>query len=427
MPILKPLIESYYMSYMINKIENYHSDETGGELFEEKKRNFENLFFKKIRIMHIIHQLGTGGAENGIVNLANGHNHNKFELSICTLVGGGSLTYRLDQSKTSLFELEKKEGNDISIILKLYSVFKKFKPDIVHTHAWGTLCESFLAAKLARIPIMIHGEHGTIQEKPINIFIQNIFWKMTSQVLSISSNHKKLLSETIKFPLAKITVIPNGVDIAKFSYMNNSSNRLIACNVKQKTITIGTIGRLVPVKNQQILIRVLAKLKKKFSDVELLIIGDGPLKSDLKKLSSRLSIADSVVMPGRKSDITKYFHKMDIFILPSFSEGMSNTILEAMSCGVPVIASDVGGNPELIDNGINGLLFPSQDQKKLEELIMQLIENPEIALKLSQNARQKIEHNFSIEKMVQNYEKMYFQLYYNTVKNKSVLPIQSNE
>ena len=127
--------------------------------------------------MHIVHQLGIGGAENGVINLVNHLNPEMFDVSICAFTGFSHQTDCRFKSKIWLFRLGKKSGNDLSVPIRLWRVLKKWKPDIIHTHSWGTLCERIIGGKLARTPVVVHGEHGTIQQKPINVIIQRIFWR----------------------------------------------------------------------------------------------------------------------------------------------------------------------------------------------------------------------------------------------------------
>lgn len=363
----------------------------------------------KIKVLHLIHKLSSGGAENGVINLLNNINNEKFSPSVCTFVGKGDQTYRLDKKKTIIYELNKRHGNDITIPRKLIKIFKKDKPHIIHTHGWGTLCEGVLSGKYAKIPIIIHGEHGTIQDKKWNIFVQRIFWRLANQILTVSYEHSKELCQRIGFNIEKIKVIPNGVDTNRF-YTNKTNVYLRErLNFQQNDIVIGSVGRLVAVKNQSLLIKAFSIIVQKHSNVKLILVGDGPLKNVLQKRAKEYGLSSNIQFLGKRYDIPEIMASMDIFSLTSDSEGMSNTILEAMSSGLPVIATNVGGNKELIYQNATGILVPPKDVYALANALSYVIINKDIRKKMGRSGRKRAVEKFSIEEMVHGYEKLYME------------------
>ena len=356
---------------------------------------------KTIKVMHLIHSLGAGGAENGIINLANHMDRDRFALSICSFVKNGTREKHLKKD-VPLFTVNKKTGNDLTLPLRLAKLFKTQRPDIVHTHAWGTMFEGFLGAKLARVPFLVHGEHGTIERRKKNRYFQRIIWGYFDAVLSITHNHKKELSKTIGFPEQKITVLQNGVDTDLFCPMPGT--RIFG--MKDKFI-IGTIGRLVPVKNQALLLNGFAEAKKKHENLFLVIVGEGSLENSLKEQAGNLRIADDVLFTGRRFDIPQVLNSLDLFVLPSLSEGMSNTILEAMACGLPVIATRVGGNPELIENRKNGILIDSGNIQQMADAILETARDTYLRRHLAEKAIADIGTAFSLGGMVDRYQAFY--------------------
>nr|WP_321399862.1 glycosyltransferase [uncultured Desulfobacter sp.] len=362
---------------------------------------------KKIRVMHLIHQLNPGGAENGVVNIANGFDKKAFEISICTFSKGGLLLPRLHNDVT-VFEIEKRDGNDIRIPFKVYQLLKDWQPDIIHTHSWGTLLEGFIPSIAAGVPIRIHGEHGTIQKKTKQKILQKLFFYLAHQVLSVSVEHKTRLARTIGFPKRKIEVIDNGVDNNRFS--PKEFNTREEFGIDDKTTVIGTVGRMEPVKNQILLINAFKKLLLNRSNIKLILIGDGALLPELKARVSDYQIQDHVIFTGQRFDTDRIFNTLNIFVLPSLSEGMSNTILEAMSCGLPVVATDVGDNHRLVDDDTTGYLIPSDSVDALTDKLNCLIDSVEKQTVFGANARQKIKSHFSLDIMVKNYERLYYRL-----------------
>ncbi len=366
---------------------------------------------RPIRVIHLITSLGSGGAENGIVNLVNYSDQQKIKSAICVFQGGGVLTQKVDTSKTCIFELNKKNnGNDLSLIFGLKDLFKRWKPDIIHTHTWGTVLEGYAAAKLARIPFIVHGEHGSIQTKPVNKIVQNCLWRLFDQVLSISSNHADLLSQEIGFPRQGIHVIKNGVATEKFRPGASKNKLLKLLSLESKGVIFCTAGRLEPVKNQSLLIKAFAKISVANPDARLVIVGDGPLRQDLEQEAEDCAVQDKVFFLGRRSDVNEILKEIDVYILPSFSEGMSNTILEAMSSGKPVIATNVGGNPELVLPDKTGFLIPSDNIDSLVRAMQSFIDHPELIHKFGDSGRKRTIKYFSIHAFVKNYEDMYFRI-----------------
>ncbi len=357
--------------------------------------------------MHLIHQLGAGGAENGIINIVNHIDQDHVESAICAFVGQGSQEKRVDTKQTSLFDLGKKPGNDFGLPFRLSRLLKSWQADIVHTHAWGTLCEGVAGAKLSRVPGLIHGEHGTIQKKRLNLSVQRKVWHLADRVLSVSEPHRSRLAETVEFPKEKILVICNGVDTERFFPAKDRLFTRQALGYKKDDIVIGTAGRFMPVKNQALLIRGFALASKKMANLKLMLVGDGPLKSKLQTLVSDLGMEAQVLFAGRRADMPEVMNTMDLFVLPSLSEGMSNTILEAMSCALPVIATDVGGNPELVRQERTGLLFPSEDPEALAQAIHEMVLFPENRIQYGKAGRTLVEEEYSLKRMVSRYDALY--------------------
>lgn len=368
--------------------------------------------FEKIRVAHVINYLSPAGKEVGIVKLLNGLDTKLFE-PILIVINKVFDTLNLDTQKTQLIELNKREGNDPSIIFKLRHIFIKHKVHIVHTHAWGTLVEGVLAAKWAQVPVIIHGEHGTFHKDLKRKWVQRMLFNLSDQVLSVSDVLADNLSQTIGVKRDKILTILNGVDIQRFK--PDAEKRTFYRKKilgENENIIIGTVGRPMKVKNHQLMVRALAELKKEKINAKFVIIGDTPkysLRSELEQLAKKLNVGQDVMFLGYQTDIPGYMNAFDIFVLPSLSEGCSNVIQEAMATGLPVVASRVGGNPELIEHQNDGLLFTSNSVEELSEALKYLIQNPKKAKEFGQKALKKAREKFSLPVMIQNYQNLYLQ------------------
>ncbi|MFC1668273.1 glycosyltransferase [Chlamydiota bacterium] len=363
---------------------------------------------KKIKIMHVLLNLNNGGMESNVVKLINHSNH-AFKICICCLEKGGVLERSLDKSKSKYFVLNKPTGKVFSLPLKLRRLFKEEEIDIVHTHNYPTLLYTGLACLFSRKPKLIHGEHGDL---PLQIYkkkyllVRKIFRKRISKVCCVSKSLKKLFLEKVGCFDNKVTCLPNGLDLSLFRPMNSGQLRSKYGYLKDDFILLG-IGSFYPWKNIGLLIDAATLLKKNRIKFRLLLIGSGPLERDIRELVKKNKLSDEVFFLGYRADIAEIINVADVLVQPSLTEGMSNTIMEAMACGKPVVASDVGGNEELIVEGKTGFLFESNNLDDLIEKIVYILKNPDLAVRMGKKARQIAEERFDLKKMVCAYEHLY--------------------
>ena len=361
-----------------------------------------------IRVMHVVYRLQAGGMEFGVVKLVNGLRGSRIDSSICSTTPAGEVK-ALVHPDARIFELRRREGNDPRLVWELYRLFRRERPHIVHTHAWGTLIEGLVAARLAGIRVVVHGEHGTLQLRPHQVRVQRWAFGRVNQVISVSRKLSDRIAATTGFPAARIRTIQNGVDLSRFQAMDRSAARQ-AIGLEPGAFVIGTAGRLVPVKDHANLIEALSWLRQQGLAFVAVIAGDGPLRSDLVALTAARSLDDRVRFLGHRPDIGNVYAALDVFVLPSRSEGMSNTILEAMASGTPIVATRVGGTPELVEDHRTGRLVPAEDPAALAGALMTLATDCGLRLRMGDAGRAKAEADFSLARMLRDYEGMYAEL-----------------
>lgn len=363
----------------------------------------------QIRVVYLVHTLGLAGLENVVVSLINGLEPSLFACTIVSLQE--PLQNKVDTERVQVVSLDKKGGNDPRLIYRLYRFLRQERPHIVQTHNWGTLLEGALAAKLAGVPIVIHAERGTIEGRRRNLFVQRRLLKVVDQVLSASEALRQRLAASTGFPYEKIKPIPNGVDVSLFSPRPTEKQRIRKnLGLELTAIYIGTVANLRPVKNHALLLRVGSRLCQSHEQVRFVFAGDGPLKEQLVALAEELGISTKVRFLGARSDIPEVLNALDIFVLPSLSEGMPNAVLEAMACGLPIVATRVGGIPELIDDGNTGFLVPSEDERQLEAILGHLLHDDAKRRALGEKGRQRVLECFRLERMVNEYQELYSSL-----------------
>ena len=364
----------------------------------------------KIKLAHLINFMSPAGKEMGIVKLLNALDPEYFETSLI-VTDKVFDQLGLDTKKTELIILDKKTGNDFQIFRKLYYIFKAKQFNIIHTHAWGTLVEGISPAKLAGVPVVIHGEHGTFHKDFKRKVVQKLFFNWADYLLTVSEMLADEISATIGIKRSKFHTILNGVDVDKFS----PNEQIGAFYRKEHRFTdqdfvIGTVGRPKPVKNQKLMIRALKELLPEFPSTYFVIIGDTPLNSQreyLRSLAEELGVGRHVHFLGIKQDIPGYLNMFDLFVLPSLSEGCSNVLQEAMATGLPIVASNVGGNPELIRHEENGLLFDVHDLNDFVSQLARLMKDKNLREKYGQNARRSAVRDFSLQTMISAYSEFY--------------------
>jgi L-malate glycosyltransferase len=274
----------------------------------------------------------------------------------------------------------------------------------VHTHAWGTLFEGLVAARLARVPAVVHGEHGTLQLKTHQRMMQRAGWSLVDRVLSVSSILAERMAATTGFPLSRITVLRNGVNLTGFQATQDTSVRA-ALGLPPAALVVGTVGRLVPVKDHATLIEAAAALRRDGVVVTVVIAGDGPLGESLENRARSLDV--DLRLLGYRTDIASVLGALDVFVSSSVSEGLSNTVLEAMAASRPVVATRVGGTEEMVTDGITGFLVRAGDAAGMAAALRRVLTAADRGAGMGAAGRARVEHEFTLESMMDRYEAMY--------------------
>ncbi|NIA31978.1 MAG: glycosyltransferase [Actinobacteria bacterium] len=382
---------------------------------------------RKINILHTLGWLGFGGMEGGVIKLVNGLDRNIYTPHVVA-ISGFDENGRKALSPGVHFKLVKKgEGRDWSVVRRLAEYFRSQKIDIVHSHNWGTWLYSFLAARLARVPVFIHGEHGRDTEKAqtgqLRLMAEIILAWKANQLTTVSNDIAGLMSKKWHVGPNKIRVIHNGIDLERFYPPKNRNEAKTRIGIDEDVFLFGTVvGSFRPVKDLPTLFRAIEIVKRKHANVRLAIVGgrigasdadEGNAKyfAELKALAEQLNLADAIKYYGPRDKVEQYMQAFDVYVNSSLYEGMSNTLLEAMGCGTPVVATNVGGTPDIIRSGFNGLLVPHKEPGKMAQALLAVLESSALCEELSKEGRRYVELFHRNENFIQEHEKMYTQLY----------------
>lgn len=366
-------------------------------------------------IVHVVHRLGVGGLENGLVNLINHMPAGRYRHAIVCLTEYTRFRERIRRDDIECFALGKRPGQDPGMHRRLWKLLRRLQPAIVHTRNVGTL-ECAPTAWAAGVRVRIHGEHGRDMldlrgDNRRYVWLRRVYRPFVTHYVTVSQDLARWLEQTVGVPGRRISQIYNGVEFARFRPADGRAGLPRPGFAPEDAVVIGTVGRLQgekdPLNLARAFIRLVDALPEGRERLRLVFVGDGPLCAQTEALLRDAGCEQSVWFAGERDDVPELLRGLDVFVLPSLAEGISNTVLEAMASGLPVVATRVGGNPELVEEGRTGLLVPPADPAALAEAIRCYVERPERRRADGTAARTRIETEFSMARMVQRYLGVY--------------------
>ena len=368
---------------------------------------------ERLRVLHVFNHLGMGGTELTALRVIANLGNDEFEHVLCPLKGCDSeLVAR--RSPGSQVVIPAGGSNGFQFMTpRLAKVMKEVKPHIVHSRNRGAV-EALPAARLAGVPIAIHSEHGyeitNVQGLPLKQrLLRRAVYPLADALVTVSHELRTYHARQAWISADRIRVIENGIDTQLFAPKRGMlASFREEIGIPQNRFVVGTVGRVVAIKGQKVLLKAIELLANRGVDIHAVIAGTGPELDALRQ-----SVAESPVMSGRVSfvgavqNVCEILNAMDTFVLPSLSEGMSNTLIEAMACGLPVLASRVGGNPEVVEENCSGLLFEPGDAEGISNLLYGLWSDPDRREILGIQARRRAVERFEMARMVEDYRKLY--------------------
>jgi glycosyltransferase involved in cell wall biosynthesis len=336
-----------------------------------------------------------GGAETFVRRMAPRLVAYGFNLRVITLVGGGSLVEEIREDGVPVFELGLRNKYDYSIINKLSKLWESDPPEIIHTHLFHAGILGRVVARMHHVPVIIVHQHGLEKRRsPIRVFLDRMTSPFVTKYAATCQAVAKEMTRREGISQSKIEIIYNGI----FPIDTSIVSPPLEWPVKNSAKVIGCVGRLAPEKGQAILIQALASYETKGEKPHVLLIGDGSYRQELQNKVTSLHLNPYVHFCGIQKNIFEWLPFFDLFVLPSSWEGISLALLEAMACGLAVVATNVGGTPEVVKNGESGLLIPPNDPNALESAIRTLVENPGLCQKMGEAGRDRVRTEFTIEK-----------------------------
>ena len=369
-------------------------------------------------IVHIVHRFDTGGMENGLVNLFNTLSPQRFRHSVIALTDYSDFRQRIRAQAVEFHALHRAPGHGLGWTLRLWKLLRTLKPDLVHTRNLAALEAQFVAAA-AGVRATVHGEHG---RDVFDLYGRN--WKynvlrraarpFVSNYIAVSRDLETWLRHTIHVPPRKLHQIYNGVDSVTFHPRTGTRPAVLPRGFAEAgSIVFGSVGRMVEVKDYPTLTRAFIQMVREQPEraarARLVIVGDGPARATCLDLLQADGLTHLAWLPGERHDIAEIMRAFDVFVLPSKNEGISNTILEALSSGLPVVATAVGGNVELVEAEANGVLVRPGDTADMARALLGYLDAPARIAEHGWRARRHAEQRFSIPAMAEAYALVYEQ------------------
>lgn len=375
----------------------------------------------KPRIVHVMDRLSVGGMETVAVNLIE-HSRDRYDHSVICLRGwsDGRLLARLSVLNVAIQSLDKRPGKDLLAYVRLCRMLRALHADIVHTYNIGAI-DAAVCARVAGVPRVVHAEHGRDARDPNGRnakyrWLRRALSPLISAFVPVSEDLSRWLAKDIGVSNKKIRLIYNGIDVDRYGQRGDGRSVLPAGFAPSGSMIVGTVGRLDPVKAYDVLLTAFAQLvnsRRERGDVpdpRLIIVGDGPEHAALQRRIQELEIASFVWLAGERDDVPRLLQAMDVYVCSSIAEGMALTILEAMGSGLPVIATRVGGNPELVLADETGTLVPASDPDALAQELRTALAQPEMLREQGVAGRKRAQAVFSVDAMVAGYCALYDQL-----------------
>jgi glycosyltransferase involved in cell wall biosynthesis len=365
---------------------------------------------RSIKLLHLNSGTNLGGTETMILRFLDKVDQQQFEVFVGAFFPGGEFLYEAEKrgARSVLFKI--KNAIDIfSAFIRLFRYLKKNKIDIVHLYGFWTNIGGRIAAKLAKTPIIICGQRTEDKwRKPFHSRLDWITSRWVDLYISVFNKGKELLISRDRIPERKIVVIHNGIDM---NWANSIQKNNWNLPISERLFpTIGMVAAFNHFKAHNALIQAAPKILEKFPHAKFILSGDGYTKKKASEMINDMCLTSQFIMPGFVKDIRQILIQLDIFVLATHSEGLPVSVLEAMSMGIPVVASNIGGIPELMENGKTGILVESNNSEKLSSAIIEILENPGKAKQMSEAAKERVRRNFTIEKMVGQLTSIYLNL-----------------
>lgn len=370
---------------------------------------------RKLNLLFVVVGLTfPGGAERAVFEIVSNLDPNRYNITVCCLKRWGAIADSLKKLGIRVVFLKEfihtRIMENLQLLYHLTLLMKKEKIDIVHSHLVGANLLSRFAAFLAGVPVVVCNIHTLEVWYPRRLFLDGLTHFLVDGYIAVAEAVKDYTLHHSIIPEKKITVIPNAVDPKKVE-PGDSSKKKQELGFKPEDVIIGTVARLSEEKGIDYLIKAAKILSREFPHLHYLIVGNGPLERELKRMTADLGLVRNIHFLGLQEKATEIMDAFDIFVLPSIYEGLPVVLLEAMALSKCIVATRVGGIPEVVEEGRNGILVNPKNESNLAQAIRELLLNKEKRILMGKTSRERAEKEFNIQKIVLRISDLYQTLY----------------
>lgn len=368
-------------------------------------------------VLHVVNRFGVGGSEKQAVEVIRRTDRSRFDVAVATMVPEGPWRGVLEEEGIEILDYPFRgflRPSGVGHVLALAREIRRRGVDLVHCHDFYSNLFGTVAGRLSATGCRVvtaRREFGILRSA-LQLRAQRLMYALSDLTVVNSEVLGDHLRSEERVPSGRIRVVPNGIDSGAFSPGEPPAGLLRELELPDGAFVVGIVARLGEEKDHATLLRAVARLRSSRPEppLRLLVVGDGPLRSGLEALARDLGIADVVQFPGSRPDVPDLLRAMDVFVLPSLSEGFPNALLEAMATGLPVVASAVGGSREMVADGETGFLVPPQDPERLAERLALLWDDPHLRSETGRAARSFVADGFSYGRTVRRFEDLYDRL-----------------
>ena len=373
------------------------------------------------RLLIVIDELDIGGTEQQILELVKRLDRTKYTPMVCCF-RPGRVSAEIESAGVQVFHLRKRAKFDVGLLFSLLRLMRRERIELVQTYLFTANTWARLAAVLAGVPLIVTSERNVdMWEEGYKKVLGRWLDRWTALTIGNSAAVKDYLVDK-GIAADKLQVVYNGVDPRRFQQPTTVEETKESLGIPFHHAVVGMLARLEPQKDPATFIQAAALVSQKIADVSFLIIGGGSLKSQLEQQVQQLGLSDRVVFAGPRRDVPQLLAICDVSALSSLKEGMSNTIMETMAAGKPMVATNVGGNPELIVDAETGFIVPTRDPGALADKLVRMLSDRDVAAQMGRRAKARIMEKFSVQSLVKKTEQIYDSLVYDSLVNETLPP-----
>lgn len=368
----------------------------------------------RIKLLHVVGRFGVGGSERQQTELIKRLPAERYDQVVAVMEKGGHFLGEIRRRDIEVIDFPFSSFYNRNALRQYRGIARMVKErgvQLIHCHDfYSNICGAAVAKLSRRKCLITSRRYAGLVFSPAQRLVQRLAYSFSAAIISNSEAVAQIMISKELVPRRKIHCIYNGIDTDRFSPRPPSAELAESLGLPNGALVVGTVARLHPRKGHHTLIRAAATIHGTHPDVRFLIVGDGPARADLEGLAQELGVAGVVVFAGESGNVPELLALMRVSVLASLTESLPNAILEAMACALPVVATNVGGVPELVTDGETGYLVPTENPDALADRILKILDNPGLASGMGNLARNRAVEKFSCDKLIENVEALYAQV-----------------